>query len=162
MQRNGGRGYESTEVAAVAARVTAQVVALILAQGQGKPGVTHAIQWAQQTGRKLALASSSPYVLIHAALSRLKLTGVFSVVYSAQEESYGKPHPAVYLTTAKKLGVPPEACLAIEDSLNGVLAAKAAKMKCLAVPEAHNLRDPRFVIADVTLSTLADAHDGLL
>jgi len=92
----------------------------------------------------VALASSSPYAVIEAALDRLGLTEAFRCVYSAEEEPYGKPHPGVYLTAARKLGVAPEACCAIEDSPNGVLAAKAAKMTCVAVPDRMMAGDPRF------------------
>ncbi len=57
------------------------------------------------------------------------------MIYSAEEEVYGKPHPGVYLSTAHKLGCLPHQCVALEDSLNGVIAAKAALMKCIAIPE---------------------------
>ena len=58
------------------------------------------------------------------------------------------------------LGVAPTACLAIEDSLNGVIAAKAARMRCLAVPEAHARHDPRFALADLVLESLVQLDDA--
>ena len=78
----------------------------------------------------------------------------FEKIYSAQEEEYGKPHPAVYISAAKRLNVAPVECLAIEDSFNGVLAAKAAKMKCIAIPYEGVRHDRRFAIADVSLDSL--------
>jgi sugar-phosphatase len=114
---------------------------------------------------RLGLASSSPYTIIVAVLERLGLTETFACVHSAEEEPYGKPHPGVYLSAARKLGVAPEACCAIEDSLNGVLAAKAAKMACVAVPDPGMAADPRFVLADRVARSLAeldaDAWDAL-
>jgi sugar-phosphatase len=104
---------------------------------------------------RVALASSSAYRLIRAVTERLGLADSFDCVYSAEEEEYGKPHPGVYLTAARRLGVAPTQCLAVEDSFNGVLAAKAARMKCVAVPEPAQRRDPRFCIADVVLDSLA-------
>lgn len=95
-------------------------------------------------------------VLLNAALEGLGLVGRFSHVISAEFEPYGKPHPGVYLSAAAALGIAPERCLALEDSVNGTLAAKAAKMVCIAVPEAHNLEDPRYAIADVKLASLAE------
>ena len=103
---------------------------------------------------KVALASSSAYRVIRAVVERLGLADAFDLIYSAEEEEYGKPHPGVYLTTAHRLGVAPTRCLAVEDSLNGVLAAKAARMKCVAIPEAEARHDPRFAIADTVLDSL--------
>ena len=68
----------------------------------------------------------------------------------------GKPHPAVFLNCAKKLNVHPKDCLVIEDSFNGVLAGKSARMKVIAIPEKSHQSDPRLVIADTTLDSLND------
>jgi HAD superfamily hydrolase (TIGR01509 family) len=146
--------WNQPSVPEVARQIMYRVIEMIGSVGQPMPGVPHAIEWARRQGAKLALASSSPFVLLEAALRRLQLTDAFEVVHSAQDEPYGKPHPAVYLRTAERLGVAPAACTAIEDSLNGVLAAKSARMKCIAVPEAAHLKDPRFSIADLVLPSL--------
>ncbi len=110
----------------------------------------------------LAVASSSAASVIFAVLEKLGLTGCFRVVQSAEFEPYGKPHPGVYLTAARRLGVAPEACVAIEDSVTGVVAAKAAKMACLAVPAPTAKDDRRFGIADAVLPSLADLDVNLL
>ena len=73
---------------------------------------------------------------------------------SAEGEPYGKPHPGIFLRTATDLGVDATACLVVEDSLNGVIAAKAARMTCVAVPEDHPAQDARFVIANAVLPSL--------
>eukprot|EP01046_Picozoa_sp_COSAG06_P050286 COSAG06_NODE_7931_length_2330_cov_2.569251_2_plen_216_part_00 len=110
----------------------------------------------QSKGLPLAVASSSHMVLLNAALEGLGLVGRFSHVISAEFEPYGKPHPGVYISAATALGVAPDRCLALEDSVNGTLAAKAAKMICIAVPEPHNFPDPRYAIADLKLASLAE------
>jgi len=135
------------------------VIERILARGEAKEGVDHAMTFFQSRGVTLALASSSAYRIIRAVVERFGLADKFDCVYSAEEEEYGKPHPGVYLTAARKLGVQPTECLAIEDSLNGVLSAKAARMKCIAIPDPATRRDPRFVIADVTLDSLAEINE---
>ena len=71
-------------------------------------------------------------------------------------EQYGKPHPAVYLTVAKKLSVLPEKCLVIEDSLNGIISAKAAKMKAVCIPEKTHLIEPRLILADYQFESMTD------
>lgn len=133
-----------------------KVIELILSKGQPLPGVERAIAFVQSKDVKIALASSSAMRIIQAALQRLNLTEVFKEIYSAESEVLGKPHPGVYLTTAKKLDVTPQSCLALEDSLNGVLAAKAAQMKCIAIPEAIQLSNPKFAIADAALRSLKE------
>jgi sugar-phosphatase len=132
------------------------IINMVRARGNPKEGVEQVMEFVKLQGLKSALASSSPYPIIEAVVDKFNLREKLGVIYSAEEEEFGKPHPGVYVTTARKLQVLPEECLAIEDSLNGVLSAKAAKMKCIAVPEGAARNDRRFAIADVVLDSLAD------
>ena len=137
----------------IAERIVKRVIELITLKGEPKTGVNEALDFLKQQNVKIALASSSSYTLIEVVLNKLGIRESFQEIYSATEEEYGKPHPSVYLTTAKKLQVMPEDCLVLEDSLNGVLAAKAARMICIAIPEASNDSD-KFAIADLKLQSL--------
>jgi mannitol-1-/sugar-/sorbitol-6-/2-deoxyglucose-6-phosphatase len=110
---------------------------------------------------RVGLASSSSRRIIDAAVARLGAAGRFDAIHSAESLRYGKPHPEVYLDIAAMLGAPPAACLAIEDSLNGLIAAKAARMGCVAVPEAEHAADPRFVLADAVLGSLHEFGPAL-
>jgi len=92
--------------------------------------------------------------VIDAVLERFDLRDRFAVVVSAAEVELGKPHPAVLLVTAERLGVDPVRCAVVEDALNGCIAAKAARMRVVAVPEPGTEGDPRWVLADVVLSSL--------
>jgi sugar-phosphatase len=83
----------------------------------------------------------------------------FHVVCSAEAEDFGKPHPAVFITAARHLGIDPTELLVIEDSFNGVIAAKAARMKCLAVPAPEHAAQPRFAAADLVLPSLTMFDD---
>ena len=136
--------------------IVSKVIELIHLKGQPLPGVAQAIAFVKNQNVKIALASSSTSQIIQAALQKLNLTEVFVEIYSAESEMLGKPHPGVYSTTAQKLNVPPQSCLALEDSLNGVLAAKAAHMKCVAIPEAIQQKNPQFAIADLILKSLEE------
>ena len=78
-----------------------------------------------------AIASSSPKDFINIVVSKFKLQDYFKYIVSGEEVESGKPAPDVYIETAKKLGISPKECTVIEDSKNGVLAAKAAGMKCI-------------------------------
>lgn len=156
------RGFVGVALADVETRLIARVAALIAEEGIALAGVAHAIALAKASGARVALASSSPPRVIESALSRLGIGDAFALVQSAAGEPYGKPHPGVFLTTAAKLGVSPLRSVVLEDSLNGVIAAKAARMRCIAVPPAEHREDPRFTIADALLSSLAELTPALL
>jgi sugar-phosphatase len=148
--------WDGPSVDEVADQVIAGVVAAIGERGEPMPGVSEAIAFLQHAGLRLAIASSSYYRVIDAVLKRCGLTDAFEVVHSAEHEARGKPDPAVYLTAATKLGVPPAACVAIEDSPNGVVSATRAGMTCVAIPVTSVAADPRFADADVLLTSLAE------
>jgi len=138
-----------------------KLIEFIHAEGKALIGVNDAINYVKTKDVKIALASSSSYKIINAALEKLNIADTFEIIYSAESEPLGKPHPGVYLTTAEKLGVSPQNCLALEDSLNGVLAAKAAQMKCIAVPEMSEYHNPKFAIADMVLESLQQLDDNI-
>ena len=122
--------------AAVAAEIVEAMADRLDAAVELKPGAVHALDFCAGRGARLALASSSPRRLIDTVVRRFGLDTRFAVVHSAEDEVQGKPDPAIFLTTARLLGVAPGACVAFEDSAAGVLAAKGAGMACVAVPEA--------------------------
>lgn len=130
------------------------VISIIKKRGIAMPGVQHAIGVCRQTGLPLAIASSSFYRIIDTVVDKLGIRSAFSVIHSAEDEPFGKPHPGVYISAAKKLGVNAEYCVAFEDSPNGVVSAKAARMRCIAVPDAFVKNDKRFLIADAVLGSL--------
>jgi sugar-phosphatase len=140
----------------VGARIVERMVALVRERATPMDGVADALAFVRAKGVAVALASSSPTALIDAVVEKLGLE--FDEVVSAEDEEYGKPHPAVYLTAARRLDVAPTACLAIEDSLNGVVAAKAARMRVVAVPERE---EPAFAVADAVISSLRGLDDVL-
>ena len=143
------------------ASVLDRLADLVTRRGTPKPGVDEVLAFARSRGLRLALASSSPYRVIHAVLDALGLHSAFEVIHSAEEEARGKPDPTVYLTTARKLGIEPERCIAVEDSPNGLLSAKAAGMKCIVVPESALRADPRFALADARVAELGEIGPAL-
>jgi len=147
--------------AEIADRIIDQVRAHVLADGKPMPGVAGAIALFARCGLRLAIASSSPRRLIDAVCARLGLAGI-GVRCSATDEARGKPAPDVYLAAARALGVAPGRCLAIEDSPNGVLAAKAAGMRCVAVPDPLLAGDPRYGKADLVLGSLTLLDESAL
>jgi HAD superfamily hydrolase (TIGR01509 family) len=105
----------------------------------------------------LGLASSSNRELIDLVLELSGLARFFRVTVSSEEVARGKPAPDVYLEAARRLGVPPERCAAVEDSRNGIRAAKAAGMRVVAIPNPHFPPDEAsLALADVTVGSLAE------
>jgi beta-phosphoglucomutase-like phosphatase (HAD superfamily) len=145
--------------AEVAVTIVDRVIALLLSKGELKPGAAHAIALCAERGLPLAVASSSQYRLIDTALEHFGLRPHFALVHSAEDEEWGKPHPAVFLTAAAKLGAAPRRCLVWEDAPAGVLAAKAASMSCIAVPEPGQGHHPAFGLADLVLDSLLDMDE---
>jgi HAD superfamily hydrolase (TIGR01509 family) len=104
----------------------------------------------------LAVASSSNRELIELVLELSGLERHFRVTVSSEEVARGKPAPDVYLEAARRLGVEPERCAAVEDSENGILSAKTARMRVLAIP------NPQFPPAEDALSQADDVLESLV
>ena len=120
------------------------------------PGAVEAVRRIAAT-RPVAVASSAHRAVIEATLGATGLTDLFTVVVSSDEVEHGKPAPDVYLEAARRLGAAPEACLVVEDSYNGVLAARAAGMTVVLVPNGSVPPAPgTHALADVVLDRLAD------
>ncbi|MCG1037592.1 hexitol phosphatase HxpB [Polaribacter sargassicola] len=130
------------------------VAKLISEKGKPKKGLYQLLDFLKENNYKIALATSSSLPIINAVFNRLDIAHYFNVVCSADEEVYGKPHPAVYLKAAKKLNVLPNNCLVLEDSVTGLISAKAASMKTFVIPE--DKTDPRFSIADSIFNSMLD------
>jgi len=139
-----------------------RVIELIHSEGKAMPGVYRSIEIFEEMGFKIAVASSSPFRLIQEVLKAIDLQDKFEVVHSAELETYGKPHPQVFLTTAQKLGVEPTNCVVLEDSFHGIIAGKAAKMKVIGIPDAECLVKPQYQAADILLASLADFQKSYL
>ena len=133
-----------------------ELCALIIQEGKTMPGFLNAITLIKNTRKKIGLATSSSEKLVDCVLSTLQIKQYFLHTQSAEKLLYGKPHPEVFLLSAHKLKTSPQHCVVIEDSLNGIISAKAAGMKVIAVPEPHNVSNPKFTIADLMLRSLEE------
>ena len=118
-------------------------------------GVPEVLERVRASGYRMALASSAEVRVIEANLAALSLRPLFEAVVSGTQVARGKPAPDVFLAAADRLGIVPERCLVIEDSRNGLLAAKAAGMRCVVVPCDHT-RHQDFSEADHRLAALPD------
>ena len=139
-----------------------EIIHLVRTKAGILPGVHSAIEKIKQIGIPMAIASSSPMKLINVVMEKLNIEQHLSGIFSAQDDVWGKPHPSVYLRTAKTLNAVPESCWVIEDSVNGMVSAKAAKMNVVAVPDPKMFNDKRWALADVLLRSLDEFEIDLL
>jgi HAD superfamily hydrolase (TIGR01509 family) len=146
-------GLEGIPREAIEAEVVEAMVQRYRAAGAPSiPGATETVRRVAAT-YPVAVASSGHPAVIAAALEGLGIVALFRAVVSSDEVPVGKPAPDVYLLAASRLGVPPGDCLVVEDSLNGVLAARAARMTVAlvpnaAVPPAPGAREAASVVLD--------------
>ncbi|MEY4052648.1 MAG: hexitol phosphatase HxpB [Chitinophagia bacterium] len=129
------------------------------------PGVEHIFQFFLKRNFKIGLATSSPVELIEWVKDKLGIRSFIHASCSAQHLPYAKPHPQVYLDCASAMHVSPLACICFEDSVYGMTAAKAARMTCVVVPAAEDIKLPHWGLADLKLSSLqnfGDLHFNML
>ena len=136
------------------ADITSRVISKVFEKGTTMKGVELAIESVKKTNLKIGLASSSPLSLIHAVLEKTGLQNEFTVVCSAEHLPFGKPHPQVFINCALALNSHPVECLCFEDSFNGLIAAKAARMKCVVVPHPDQFNETKWNLADLKLASL--------
>jgi sugar-phosphatase len=146
----------------VAEEILDDIIALSKEQGRIMEGVVTLLDLLDKLGMKIGLATSSPTRMMHALLEHFGIAERFHCVTSADAVQYGKPHPAVFLHCAQSLGSAHHECLVLEDSVNGAISGKAARMKVIAVPDELHFDDPRFSIADLKLSSLKHLDEATL
>ena len=145
--------------------IIAELLILLEAEAEPIEGIMEILDLCKQNKLLTGLATSSSNVLMHKVLKKLKLSTYFNALTSAEFLKYGKPHPEVFLNCANEMQCKPENCIVIEDSLNGVIAAKAAQMQVIAVPDAEHKNMPGFNVANYTCNNMSEAYsliNGLL
>ncbi|MCF8303722.1 MAG: hexitol phosphatase HxpB [Bacteroidales bacterium] len=140
----------------VVAEIMEEMEQLIKTQAKALPGVKQTLELCREKGLKIALASSSASRIINTSLEALGIKDRFEVIRSAENEEYGKPHPGIYISTLKDMGLNYSEAFVFEDSFNGAIAAKAARLKVVVVPEARQYDDPKWGFADVRLRSLSE------
>lgn len=153
---------DESEISVAEEKIVNLVIEKVKQQQPVFKGVKYIFEFFKTRGFKIGLATSSPPALIDAVTSIAGVKDYLQVVSSAEFCEYGKPHPEVYLTCARQLNSRPQQCICFEDSINGMISAKAAKMKCVVVPAPEQSKDMRWALADLQLSSLLNFNDILL
>ncbi len=151
--------WSGTSKKAIEDLIVEKVIELVQAKGRPMPGVMNVLDFFANKNLPMALASSSSKKIIKSILDVLGIQDYFVLIHSAEDETHGKPNPGVYITTASLLNVPAHRCLVFEDSPSGILAAKAANMKCVAIPDNAHQTNKYIQLADVILKSLEEFNE---
>ncbi|CNI10334.1 hexitol phosphatase HxpB [Yersinia pekkanenii] len=146
--------WQGPSQAEVCNRIIARAIELVEETRPVLPGVEYALDLCRQQGLKIGLASASPLHMQERVLDMLGVRNQFDCLVSAEYLPYSKPHPEVYLNAAAELGIDPLQCVTLEDSVNGMIATKAARMRSIVIPSPEYRSDPRWVLSDIQLDSL--------
>jgi HAD superfamily hydrolase (TIGR01509 family) len=163
LERLVGRALDADAIAACHHQAFLQRVD----QQQVLPGIVEWLDAATERGLLLAVASSGSHTWVDAHLERLGLAHYFATTCCAEDVTYVKPDPELYLLALRRLGIAAEEAIAIEDSPNGAVAAKRAGLHCIAVPNSvtrqlpHPSADHQMeTLQHCTLDDYLDAYHG--
>lgn len=152
--------WENLDVPTVEQEVVSKVIELIQTEDCTMSGVQTFIKDLKSKEYKIGLATNAPLRVADAVLEKLQIRSLFDSVHSSEFEEKGKPHPAVYLTSARQLGISPEYCIAVEDSHSGLKAAKAAGMKTIVFT--NNDESIHFDLADYKILSFESVQLSIL
>ena len=125
------------------------------------PGFSALSQELISANLRLGIASASPRSWVEDVLDRINVLHLFSVIVTGDDVKRGKPEPDSYLLAAERFGLPPEQCLALEDSFNGLTSAKGAGMPCIAVPNLLT-EGMDFSTADLVVRSLEEVSSATI
>lgn len=146
--------WQGPSQAEVCNRIIARAIELVEETRPVLPGVEYALDLCRQQELKIGLASASPLHMQERVLDMLGVRDQFDCLVSAEYLPHSKPHPEVYLNAATALGIDPLQCVTLEDSVNGMIATKAARMRSIVIPSPEYRADPRWVLSDIKLESL--------
>jgi mannitol-1-/sugar-/sorbitol-6-/2-deoxyglucose-6-phosphatase len=131
-------------------------------RGEPLPGAKAIFSFFKDRGFKIGVATSSPISLVNVVVEKMDIGAYLDAVSSAETLVYGKPHPEVYLNCASSLSAPALECICFEDSFNGMIAVKAARMKCIIVPAKEEYDLDKWAAADRKIRSLTEFEETML
>ena len=129
--------------------------AIIAEEFPAMPGVSELLSSLAAAGIPMAVGSSGPSPNIAMVVEKLEATEIFSVLVTADDVTRGKPDPQVFLLAAERLGIAPARCIVVEDAQAGVMAARAAGMRCVGITSTGRTRE-ELADADLVIDSLSE------
>lgn len=133
-------------------------VAALRARLPVMPGAPEIVRWARSVGLQVALATSGMREHANVSIAAAGLTGEFHAEATGTEVTRGKPEPDLFLLAASRLGIDAAHCMVFEDAPAGIMAAKAAGMIAVWIPNAHSRDLPMPVAPDIAFDSLVEAR----
>ncbi|HEY4206039.1 MAG TPA: hexitol phosphatase HxpB [Puia sp.] len=152
-------GISSDSATAAEEMILRKAIEKIGEKAEPMPGLDHIFSFFSEKNFKIGLATSSPLALVDVVVEKLKIRPFLDAVASAGHLPFGKPHPQVYMDCAQALEASPLQCICFEDSFNGLIAAKAARMKCVIIPMPDQFNLAKWGAADLKLNSLPEFND---
>jgi beta-phosphoglucomutase len=153
--------YDDAEIARLDARKEAAFRRLMETEFPAMPGVDELLQTLREAGFRLAVGSSGPPENVDLVLEKLGARELFQAVVTGADVARGKPDPQVFLLAAQRLGIPPAACVVIEDAPPGVAAAQAAGMASVGLVSTGRRRED-LAAADAIVNQLGEISPQML
>ena len=125
------------------------------------PGLSELLKFLRSSNYKIALATLSPKRHADIILEKTQMKDIFAAVVTGEEITNGKPDPEMLLTALKKLGSKPNECIAIDDSTNGIIAAKQAGMKAIGVVNSRFKSSQDLSMSDIVVRNLGDIEKAV-
>lgn len=150
----------SKEAALLTQELNNSVVELLKEKVELKPGVIENLDLWKSKDLPMGIASASSMAHIKAVVEKFSLNKYFQLIYSGDFEQYGKPHPGVYISACEKLKIDPVYSVAFEDSFNGMLSAKSARMKVVALLDEGQYNESKYDFSDLKIESHLDFNDS--
>ncbi len=144
------------EIGLITQELNQRVISLLKEKAELKEGALEILDFFSHKKLPVGIASASSMAHIRSVTDKFNLNKYFKLIYSGDFERYGKPHPGIFISACKKLNIDPVFSLAFEDSFNGLLAAKSARMKAVVLLDEGQIEDTRYNFADLKIETLKD------
>lgn len=142
------------DIAQLTQELNNRVLKLLTEESELKEGVVEVLDFWKSKKLPLGLASASSMEHITTLLKRFHIDTYFELIYSGDFERFGKPHPGIYMSACKKLKVNPVYSVAFEDSFTGLLSAKSARMKAVALLDSNQINETKYDFADLKIESL--------
>ncbi len=146
----------------LADEIVDEIIHLSIQQAQVLPGVLQLLLSMKEESIPTAVVTSSPNRMLNTLMQHFELDSYFNEFFSAQDVVYGKPHPDVYIKALNHFNTSPYQAIAFEDSVNGMIAARSAKIQTIVVPELAKFDDKAFGLAELKVRSMEDIDLAML
>lgn len=140
----------------LANEIVDEIILLAIKQAKVLPGILPLLKTMKENAIPTAVVTSSPNRMLHKLMQHFQLEDYFNAFFSAQDVTYGKPHPDVYIKALHHFHSSPYDAIAFEDSVNGMIAARSAKIQTVVVPEPAKFNDKAFGLAEIKVRSMEE------